>query len=221
MTDANVDPSQGASNGVIHGVRSILVPPPFLGGIINLFPSKFSTLSLAYAKTGFGKYVHSIYSIGNTVFAPSNAAFAGLGVRTNAFLFNTEKGLKYLNAILKYHIAPNATLYSDAFYDKTHEASLEEDDEAESWGTEHFDLKTLLGDSHIGVDIATLAGFKSIRVNGFAHISVADAIGKNGVLQVVDKVLLPPRKHSHDNEDESTDDIEVEDLIERLADYVE
>jgi uncharacterized surface protein with fasciclin (FAS1) repeats len=207
----------GAKNGVIHGVRSILVPPPFAGRLISLFPGEFSTLLLAFEKTEFGKYIHSVKTEGSTIFAPSNNAFAWLGLKANAFLFNTETGLKYLKAILKYHIAPNATLYSDAFYDQSSEG-------VNVFAREHYDLKTLLDDAHVSVDIASLGAFTSIRVNGFSHVSISDGIAKNGAIQVIDKVLLPPhKKHGHHEADNFIDggEIEIEDLIERLAEYVE
>lgn len=204
----------GAKNGIIHAVRHILVPPPMIGRILTLDPSRFSTLLLAYDKTDFVKFIHHIKMTGSTVFAPDNAAFASLGYRANAFLFNTEKGLKYLKALLKYHIATNVTLYSDAVYDKTGD---EEDAETAS---EHYELKTLLDDAPIGVDIAQVLGFKIYRINGFAHAKIADVPGKNGVIQVTDKVLIPP--HKHDKEGGSTsEEIEVDDLMERLASYVD
>ena len=41
-----------ATNGVIHGVDSILLPPPSAIEIIDLFPGEFSTLELGLGKTG-------------------------------------------------------------------------------------------------------------------------------------------------------------------------
>lgn len=209
----------GASNGVIHGVRSILVPPPMIGRILSLFPTEFSTLLLAYEKTDFVKFIHNVEMTGSTVFAPGNRAFAGLGVKVNAFLFNTEKGLKYLKALLKYHIAPDVTLYSDAVYDERGD----KDNDAEAEAREHFDLKTLLGDAHVGVDTVKFAGFTVVKVNGFSNVVIRDAPGKNGVIQVVDKVLIPPCKHKHDTDEDGffEQEMTVEDLMERLSDYVD
>jgi uncharacterized surface protein with fasciclin (FAS1) repeats len=188
-----------------------------IGRILTLFPAEFSTLLLAYEKTDFVKYIHGIEMDGSTVFAPSNRAFAALGPRANAFLFNTEKGLKYLKALLKYHIAPDATLYSDAFYDKT------DDSEADGLRREHYDLKSLLHEAHIGVDMAFFAGLTSIKVNGFVNVRVRDAPGKNGVIHVVDKVLIPPCKHKHHHDADLSvfDEVSVEELMERLGPYVE
>ncbi|KAI6782655.1 Stabilin-like protein [Emericellopsis cladophorae] len=205
----------GAKNGVVHGIRSILVPPPMIGRILTLFPGEFSTLLLAYEKTEFVKFIHGVKMVGSTVFAPSNRAFSSLGPRVNAFLFNTETGLKYLKALLKYHIVANVTLYTDAVYDKT-------DGEAKEQSREHFDLKTLLGDAHIGVDTATFAGFTVIKVNGFANVVRRDAPGKNGVIHVLDKVLIPPRKHGEESLfEEIFEELTVEDLMERLDEFVE
>lgn len=191
-----------------------------IGRLISLFPSEFSTLLLAYVKTDFVEFIHHVKMVGSTVFVPSNFAFARLGIRTNAFLFNTDTGLKYLKAILKYHIAPNATLYSDAFYDETGKSG----GEPGSRNTEHFDLETLLPDTRVSVDIATLAAFKTIRVNGFSYVTIADGIGKNGAVHVIDKVLIPPckHKHGHGKGGEAVDGpIEPEELMERFSDYVD
>ncbi|PFH57916.1 hypothetical protein XA68_14422 [Ophiocordyceps unilateralis] len=182
-----------ASNGIIHAVNHILIPPFMVGRILSLFPSQFSTLLLAYEKTDFVDFIHHVSLNGSTVFAPSNNAFGRLGPKANAFLFNTSKGRRYLRALLKYHISPNATLYTDAFYDETTEDAAGRPS-AEGLEREHYDLPTLLGDARISVDIARLGGFSAVRINGFSHISVRDGVAKNGVIQVVDQVLMPPRK---------------------------
>lgn len=207
-------------NGIVHGIKDILVPPPMVGRLLTAFPAQFSTLLLAYEKTDFVDFIHDVKMTGSTVFAPSNSAFQKLGLRANAFLFNTDKGKKYLKAILKYHIVANATLYTDAFYDET---TSDQDVEAETTGKrEHFDLVTLLHDLHVSVDIAEWAGFKIVTVNGFSGLKVRDGIAKNGVIHVVDRVLIPPHKHKSGEMDAEMLDreIEVEELIERLSDYV-
>lgn len=190
-----------------------------IGRILSLFPTEFSTLLLAYEKTDFVKFIHNVKMIGSTVFAPGNRAFASLGIKANAFLFNTETGLKYLKALLKYHIAPDVTLYSDAIYDERD--GKDKDTEVES--REHFDLKTLLKDTHVGVDTTQFAGFTIVKVNGFSNVVIRDTPGKNGVIHVVDQVLIPPCKHKHEHKDESIigAEITVEELIERLEPYVE
>ncbi|KAI9149093.1 Fe-S cluster assembly protein dre2 [Paramyrothecium foliicola] len=215
-----------AKNGIIAAVRNILVPPPWIGKELSLFPDRFSTLLLAYEKTDFSNYLHKLHTDGNTLFAPSNNAFSRLGPRANAFLFNSEPGLRYLRAILKYHIAPNATLYSDTFYDKTGDKSETTKLDVDAKEAKHFDLPTLLENAHLGVDIGKSWGFLTVRVNGFTNVVVQDGVAKNGVVHVLSKVLLPPHKH-HDHghktqeEDDDNEDISVEELKARLADYVE
>ncbi|UKZ49216.1 hypothetical protein TrVGV298_003460 [Trichoderma virens] len=179
-----------AKNGIIHAVNHILVPPPYVGRIITLFPDRFSTLLLAYEKTEFVKFIHGVNLKGSTVFVPTNEAFNWLGPKANAFLFNTDKGRKYLKAILKYNIVPNATLYTDAFYDERD--TKQQTEPAEELKSEHYDLPTLLGDAHISVDIARIFGFASIKVNGYSRVVVPNGVAKNGVIQVVNRVPLPP-----------------------------
>jgi uncharacterized surface protein with fasciclin (FAS1) repeats len=183
-----------------------------VGVILSLFPAEFSTLLLAYEKTDFVKFVHSQKMIGSTVFAPSNKAFKSLGPKANAFLFNTDHGKKYLSAILKYNIVPNATLYSDAFYDKR-DSKDEAEDKA---GQDHYDLTTLLPNANLGVDVGHFLGFSFIRVNGFTDVVIHDAIARNGALHVVNNIVLPPHKGKHTQ----TADISVESLKECLGDYV-
>ncbi|KYK54367.1 fasciclin domain family protein [Drechmeria coniospora] len=204
-----------ATNGIIHAVDHILVPPPYAGRIITLLPGQFSTLLLAYEKTEFVKYIHGVTLVGSTVFAPSNDAFKRLGIRANAFLFNTEKGVRYLKALLKYHISPNATLYSDAYYDKTGGKDVGASER------EHYDLPTLLSRARVSVDISRWAGFSAMVVNGFVGVSVRDGLAKNGVIQMLDKVLIPAHKHRHDGKSADVDEIDVEELMERLDPYLE
>jgi uncharacterized surface protein with fasciclin (FAS1) repeats len=104
------------TNGVIHGVDSILVPPPPAAKIISFLPSEFSTLELGLRKTSLYDVINDTSThLGGTLFAPSNFAFQKLGPKINAFLFSSY-GQKYLAALLKYHVVANSTLYSDAFY---------------------------------------------------------------------------------------------------------
>ncbi|KAK9773364.1 putative Fasciclin domain-containing protein [Seiridium cardinale] len=201
-------------NGVIHGVDSILVPPPPAPRIISLFPQKFSTLLLAGEKTGLGKELHGLRSTGGTLFAPTNWAFEKLGPGANAFLFNTEKGLGYLKALLKYHTVVNETLYSDAYYGK--EGS---DDINTESSQNHIDLPTLLEDKNLSIDIARWGGFITFKINGFTRVSIQDAIAKDGVIQVLSSVLIPP--HEHHGQYVDGQHIEVEELIERLEPFLE
>lgn len=201
---------------MIHAVKSILVPPPMVGRELTLFPSKFSTLLLAYDKTDFVSFIHKIPMNGSTVFAPDNAAFAKLGIAANAFLFNTEEGLGYLKAILKYHIVANDTVYSDAYYPSS-DSNAGGD---VGHGHYHLDLPTLLPEKNIAIDVARFAGFIRVKINGYIPIKVQDGVAKNGVIHVPANVLIPPHKHG-ENAEETGSEISVEELKERLADFIE
>lgn len=198
-----------------------------MGRSLTLLPQVFSTLLLAYEKTDFVSFIHGIKTNGTTVFAPSNRAFAKLGPRVNAFLFNTETGLKYLKAILKYHIVANATLYSDALYQNAAGADLNvedgEDADADGPGRHtHVDLPTLLGDTSVAVDITRWHAFTRIRVNSYIPVTVQDGVAKNGVIHVVGRVLIPPHKHpKQETSAEADGEMDVEELKDRLADYVD
>ena len=107
---------QFGTNGVIHGIDSILIPPPKVAEIISFLPGEFSTLELALIKTDLLERINDTSThVGGTLFAPSNFAFQKLGPRINGFLFSSY-GQKYLKALLKYHVVANHTLYSDAYY---------------------------------------------------------------------------------------------------------
>lgn len=203
---------------MIHAVKSLLVPPPFVGRELSLFPGKFSTLLLAFDKTDFTSFIHGQVLNGSTVFAPDNRAFQKLGPAANAFLFNTETGLKYLKAILKYHIVANETVYSDAYYSSADDSKAQDD---VGRGHYHLDLPTLLGDKRIALDVARWAGFIRVKINGYIPITVQDGIAKNGVIHVPAGVLIPPHKDHKGEETSLTGEISVEELKERLAGYVE
>ena len=187
-----------------------------VGRELSLFPSKFSTLLLAYDKTDFVSFIHGLHINGSTVFAPDNAAFSKLGPAANAFLFNTEQGLKYLKAILKYHIVANDTLYSDAYYPAA------DNNARDNVGNGHFhlDLPTLLSEKSVAIDVARFAGFIRLKINGYIPIAVQDGVAKNGVIHVPGRVLIPPHKHG-ENSEELGSEISVEELKERLSGLVE
>jgi len=185
------------TNGVIHGVDSILLPPPPAYKIIELFPGEFSTLQLGLEKTGVFDALSEAPHIGGTFFAPTNWAFKKLGPKINAFLFSSY-GQKYLKALLQYHIVANQTLYSDAFYkatdaDEAVKVVDEVDLEGIPKGHYHVDLPTLLEDKSLSIDIARFGGFITIKINGFSGVQVQDGLAKDGVIHILSSILIPPK----------------------------
>ncbi|NNE81441.1 MAG: fasciclin domain-containing protein [Silicimonas sp.] len=122
----------------------------------------FSTLVAAVQAAGL---VDTLKSDGPfTVFAPTNAAFAALPEGTVETLLMPENK-DQLVAVLTYHVVPGAVT-SDALVGK------------------RLSVETVQGQSvHVN-------GKNGVRVNS-ANVTTADIIATNGVIHVIDKVLLP------------------------------
>jgi uncharacterized surface protein with fasciclin (FAS1) repeats len=102
-----------------------------------------------------------------TVFAPTDEAFEAaldaLGLTQDELLEDTER----LTAILRYHVVDGALLAADL-------------DDGET-------LTTLLEDQEITV---TVSG-DEVMLNDTVNITSADILASNGVIHVIDAVLLP------------------------------
>lgn len=158
---------------------------------------------------------------GGTFFAPPNSAFKKLGPRINAFLFSPY-GAKYLKALLEYHVVANQTLYSNAYYGPA-AAEVKGADSVETDAVPyfHFDLPTLLEDKSLAVDVTRYGPFISMKINGFVRVVVQDGLAKDGVIQVVSNVLIPPKPAAGaEMEYWHGEEMSVEDLKERLDPYV-
>ncbi|KAL4994284.1 FAS1 domain-containing protein [Aspergillus recurvatus] len=208
----------GASNGLIHGLDSILLPPPPALLLLDILPTKFSTFNLGLIKTGLTHYLNTTKeesAHGFTIFTPSNRAFDHLGLRINSFLFSPH-GTPYLRALLRYHIVPNQTLYSDVLYTS--------DGQIRPFGIKgstHLDLRTLLDGHDISVDVVRFGPYTGFKVNGWQRVGFADVLGKDGVIHVLDRVLIPPRRVEERIVAGDEGELEVEELMERLRPWVE
>lgn len=154
-----VTPNVAASNGVIHAIDKVLVPP----GVLNvvqmaqanpLFSSlvgAVTTANLQGTLSGSGPF---------TVFAPTNAAFAAAPQNLSA---------AQLRTVLTYHVLGSQVLSTQIPF---------------------------------GTPVATLAGQNLVFTAGTpptvrdttavqAKISPVDVRASNGVIHVVDKVLIP------------------------------
>ncbi len=127
----------------------------------------FSTLVTAVQAAGL---VDTLKSDGPfTVFAPTNAAFAALPEGTLDMLLLPENKDK-LTQILTYHVVPGAVTSDQLAGQRVTVATVE-------GSTVHIDGR--------GGKYGT-----GVRVNG-ANVTTADIIASNGVIHVIDKVLLP------------------------------
>ncbi|MCJ1416398.1 hypothetical protein MMC32_002733 [Xylographa parallela] len=204
------------TNGVIHGVDSLILPPPKAATIIGLLPGEFSTLELALVKTGLDEAINDTDThVGGTLFAPSNFAFQKLGPKINGFLFS-RFGLKYLKALVKYHVVANKTLYSD-WYEASDSAGVANIPK----GHFHVDLPTLLEDRSLSIDIARFGRLIEIKINGFSRVAIQDGVAKDGVIHVLSSVLIPPKKIGSVMQQWDGEELSEEDLMERLEPFVE
>lgn len=101
-----------------------------------------------------------------TVFAPTDAAFAALPAGTLEDLLAEPSGL--LTDILKYHVVGSKALSSSLSNGQM--------------------VSTLLGDN-----VTVTINADGVFING-AKVTIADIEAKNGVVHVIDAVLLPPTK---------------------------
>ena len=127
---------------------------------------KFNTLLAAAKAAGLVKALSGGGPI--TVFAPTDAAFAKLPAGTVAELIKPKNKHK-LAAILKYHVVPGAIYAKDVPTKPTHVKTLKRG-----------------GDTTIRV----VRSGKSVHVDG-ARVTAANIKADNGVIHVINRVLLP------------------------------
>jgi len=112
-----------------------------------------------------------------TVFAPTNAAFAALPAGTVDSLLLPENKAK-LSQILTYHVVPTAALSTDIT------GMIQAD------GGAHL-VRTVAGNTLIVRNTPGGGIAISDENGGVANVTIADVKQSNGVIHVIDKVLLP------------------------------
>jgi uncharacterized surface protein with fasciclin (FAS1) repeats len=133
-----------------------------------------------------------------TIFVPTDAAFAQLSDDKRATLFGDPGKL---TKVLKYHVVPGLYTAADLL-DRLFLKTLE-GQRLRVWS----DLSELLGESvllgeeeiatgddvlnYITQDTVTPALRGSIKING-AHMTQTSVNADNGIIHVIDKVLVPP-----------------------------
>jgi uncharacterized surface protein with fasciclin (FAS1) repeats len=157
-----------ASNGVIHVIDSVLIPPadePELQTITEIVVGSedFDTLEAAVIQAGLADDLGSEGPF--TVFAPTDAAFDALidALDTDAAGLLARPDLA---DILLYHVVSGA-----------------------------FGSNEVIGldfaETLLGADVDFTVTPAGVRVNN-ANIVIADIPAANGVIHVIDAVLLPP-----------------------------
>ncbi len=163
LTEASVTTANvAATNGVVHVIDKVLVPP----GVLNVVQMAqlnpaFSTLVGAVVSADLAATLSGPGPF--TVFAPANAAFTAIAP-TVAGLSSAQ-----LTTVLTYHVIADEVLSSEIPF---------------------------------GIAVATVSG-QNITINAgtpptitdttptAANIAATDIRGSNGVIHVIDKVLIP------------------------------
>jgi uncharacterized surface protein with fasciclin (FAS1) repeats len=153
------------SNGVIHVIDSVILPSTDLIPAVADKAGSFKTLLAAVKAAGLAETLSGEGPF--TVFAPTDAAFAKIPEATLKDLLKPENKDK-LVAILTYHVVPGRVFSEGAL-------------EAKS-------AKTVQG-----------ASVKISVKNGAAYVDNAkivstDINAANGVIHVIDTVIMPPAK---------------------------
>ena len=157
-----------ATNGVVHEIDTVLLPPaPKPTDNIVQLAESVPELSILVQLVAAGGLVGTLTGPGPfTVFAPLNSAFEALGNATLQHLLDPANKAE-LDKILTYHVASGSVHSGDI--------------------TDHEQIKTVEGDS---VTAYVVNG--QVYIN-HAHVVKADVDATNGVVHIIDGVLLPPK----------------------------
>merc|ERR1711865_683825 len=157
-----------ASNGLVHVIDTVLMPPsmpplPLKTDIVQIAEGNPDLSTLVAALTA-GKLVATLEGKGPfTVFAPTNKAFAKIPKATLTQLLGNQK---LIDQLLEYHVLGGDFSMRDLMSAKL--------------------ISTLEKEP---VAVRSMGG--KIMVNN-ANVVTADVGATNGVVHVVDKVLVPP-----------------------------
>lgn len=159
------------TNGVIHVIDAVVVgdvevPAPAMSLVdVASDNGSFTTLVSALQATGLDSTLANLES-NFTVFAPSDSAFAKLPAGTLDNLSNDQ-----LTDILLYHVLPGKVLADGAI---TLAQSAEN-----------------MAETANGDNVSLSFVDSMLYVNG-AKVSKADVMADNGVIHVIDNVIMPP-----------------------------
>ena len=160
------------SNGVIHVIDQVLTPTDALNDLPRTAQCTGIHDSLVAAVIQ-AELLATLQGEGPfTLFAPTDQAFADAGIDLAAL--DTPEGKAALTDILLYHVHSGSVSAADI--------------------TEGMKLQMVNGDN------ATLSLMGQASIDG-ANITLADVIGSNGVIHVIDKVMMPPVEEVEDSDD--------------------
>jgi transforming growth factor-beta-induced protein len=168
---SNVDVE--ASNGVIHVIDEVLLPSmpavaPTDDIVETAVAAGFDSLAVALTKANLVSTFSGDETGPFTVFAPTNQAFVDLLAALNLNSIN-DIDMATLTAVLQYHVV-DGIVASDQLFN-------------------NFAVSTLGGESF---DVMTSNGVKIQATNTMdAEVTTADVWATNGIVHVINKVLVP------------------------------
>lgn len=159
-----------ASNGVIHTIDKVMLPPNVVSFALN--NSVFSSLVAALTDSRHTTNFVSLLSQEGpyTIFAPTNGAFQALLDSNDSWNSLEDIPIETLEAVLAYHVVAGANVQSDQLSDNQQITM--------------YDGNTVVVDLSDGAKLETSS-------NQSVVISLTDVQGTNGVIHVVNSVLLP------------------------------
>jgi transforming growth factor-beta-induced protein len=167
---SKVTSSIKCSNGIVHVVDTVLVPPPSASA--TAVAAKLTSLVAALSKAKLVETVDGAKDV--TIFAPTDKAFADLAdfASKNKLALTDE----LVSQVLKLHVVPGVFYSTKVPSKKTEVASL---------------LKNQ------AVSVRARNGKVLVAGGGQgkpANVVTADVLFNNGVIHVIDQVLLPDLK---------------------------
>ena len=154
------------SNGVIHVIDSVLLPPAEKANTIvdvAVADGRFKTLAAAL---GAAELVETLQGEGPfTVFAPTDEAFAKLPAGTLDELLKPENKQK-LTDILLYHVVSGKVMAADV-------------------------VKLTSAATVLGKDVTITVKDGKVFLNDTVQVIITDVEADNGIIHVIDAVLLP------------------------------
>lgn len=173
-----------ASNGVVHIIDGVLIPPsaptppptpaptPAKPNIVELAES-VKDLSTLVSAVVAGDLVDTLSSSGPfTVFAPTNAGFNALPSGTLDSLMKPENKAQLVD-ILTFHVLPQQVLSTDLQLFQAVTTVEGKPLHVQKWG----------GEVRVGPSLAS---------EDLKKVTTADNLASNGVVHIIDGVLLPP-----------------------------
>ena len=219
VSDADIT----ASNGVIHVIDNVLMPPADMEdmdgeameateeamddedmememvetSIVDV-ASGNEDLSTLVAAIEAADLTETLSSGEYTVFAPRNGAFETLITEMDTTAEDLLADVPLLTDVLTYHVVEGAVTFDDLV-----ELASERNDGL-------VEVETLNGATlRLAVDIEE----NTVIINdGEASVSEADITADNGVIHIIDNVLLPPMDMEEDMDEESMDDMDGEEM---------